>query len=78
MRLIILLRMILRPLFFWLIALSVFLYLRVFVAGSFSDSTYLVGLAEVVRSKAVWIAMIPFTIGALIFVQRLQLLLVVF
>ncbi len=71
---IVLIRMFLRPLFFWLVALSLFLYLRVFVADLLSDSTYLIGLTEVVRSKAVWIASIPFTIGALLFVQRLQLL----
>jgi len=74
MRLIVLLRVFLRPLFFWLVALSIFLYLRNSVADSFSNSTYLVGLAEVVRSKAIWIAMMPFTIGSLILVQRLQLL----
>ena len=74
MSLIVLLKIFLRPLVYWLIALSAYLYLRYFVADSFSDSAYLVGLAETVRTKAAWVALIPFAVGALFLAQRLQLL----
>jgi len=68
------LRVLLRPLFFWLVALALFFYLRVSLIGSLSESTYLVGLSQALGTKLVWIAVVPFAIGVLSFIQRLQLL----
>lgn len=67
-------KMFLRPVVFWLIAVAVYWYLRVFVAGSFSASSYLTGLAEGVTSNAIWIALVPFAFGSLILLQRIHLL----
>ncbi|MCR4308011.1 MAG: hypothetical protein NUV80_05605 [Candidatus Berkelbacteria bacterium] len=71
---ILILRVLLRPLILLVMALAIFVYLKAFVAGSFSESRYLVGLVEAIQGKAIWVASIPFAVGAFSLVDRLQLL----
>lgn len=74
MDLILLLRMFLHPLIYWLIAGAIFGYLKIFVAGTFAENSMLLGLAENVSSIAIWIALIPFALGSVQLLERIQTL----
>lgn len=69
-----LLKIFLRPLFFWLAAGLVYFYLKAVVAGSFAENASLVGLAENIGSIAIWVALVPFALGSVQLLERLRML----
>ena len=71
---IVVLRVLLRPLFLWLLAVLVYWYLAGYVVDLFSESTLLTGLANAVESNAKWVALVPFVMGAISMLERLQIL----
>jgi len=71
---VIVLRMLLRPMFYWALSMLIYWYLTGQVVDSFLDSQILVGLAEGIEFMALWIALIPFAVGAHLMLERLQIL----
>ena len=67
-------KMLLRPLASWYVAGAVYLYLKVFVVGSLSENSILVGLAENISSISIWIALVPFGLGLVQLLERIQLI----
>ena len=71
---IVVLRVLLRPLFLWLLAVFMYWYLAGYVVDLFSSSTLLSGLANAIESNAKWVALVPFVMGAISMLERLQIL----
>lgn len=71
---IVILRIFLRPVFFWLLAILVYWYLAGYVVDLFSDSHILTGLAKQLESAAMWVALVPFVLGAILMLERVQIL----